>query len=104
MSDFWCWLLLLTVVDVTAVMCARMGVDHSGGYTVFSVLCFALCGYLLIPLMAYHSTAVISLFWVSFSTGVVTVLCYLLFDEKMSKKQMLGLLITVVGILIIDLA
>ncbi|PIQ79128.1 hypothetical protein COV81_03105 [Candidatus Peregrinibacteria bacterium CG11_big_fil_rev_8_21_14_0_20_41_10] len=93
---------ILTILDIIAVMSARYYVEKKRvGYLVLSLAGFATSGYLFYLLMGYSITSIINLLWVSVSTVIITLLGYLIFKEKVTIGQGIGMALVIIGMVIL---
>ncbi len=92
------WFLILTALDVFAVLLARYYVEKKKEiFRISSLVFFGLSAYVAVQLMEYASTAVVSILWITLSTIFIAFACYFLFDEKINKWQGLGMVLILSG-------
>jgi len=96
------YVLLLTGLDVIAVIAARYYVEKKRNYILMiSLICFSLSVLVFEELLQFSVTAVINILWVSLSNIFITILCYFLFKEKINRKQALGMVAILAGVLLV---
>jgi len=96
--------LLLSVVDVGAVISGRYYVFSKNKlFLIISLVCFGFSAYLFYLLMAFKSTAIVNLLWVSLSTIFISMISYFLFKEKITWGQSVGMFFIILGIIIMEL-
>ena len=101
---FWYYLILLNFFDILAVVFARYCVEKKKNYYMWlSMFFFGLTAFMFVKLLAFSVTAVINILWVAFSTVLIMIICYFLFDEKISLRQAMGMLIVLIGIYVMGL-
>jgi len=96
--NFLSWLAVITVLDIFAVLLARLFVAKGKEvYRIGSLVFFGFSAAVFVQLMEYESTAVVNLLWVSLSTIFIAIACYFFFGEKINRWQGLGMLLILGG-------
>ncbi|MEK7145950.1 MAG: hypothetical protein AAB802_02080 [Patescibacteria group bacterium] len=99
---FWIFYFLLNAFDVVAVLSGRYYVETKNKFYKWnSVLFFALSAFMVYKLMAFKETAVISILWISLSTILILVYCRIVFKEKISFSQAIGMAFIAGGVLLV---
>lgn len=94
--------LLLNFFDVAAVLFGRYYADLGKPiYKWASILFFALSAFMVYQLMAFKETAVVSILWISLSTILILIYCRIVFKEKISVIQGVGMLFIMGGVLLV---
>jgi len=101
---FFLLLLLISVLDVMAVILARYYIENSKKWTLWSSLFFfASSAYVFVQLMAFRSTAIINILAAAASTIFVTLFYFVIFKERITLGQWAGIAISLMGILMLEI-
>lgn len=98
------FLALITVLDIGALVSARYYIEkQERKFMVISLIFFGLSAWVYVQLMGFEVTAIINMLYAAISTIFVTLFYYLVFKERITTGQWLGLGIVLIGILMLEI-
>ncbi len=101
------FILLLSAIvtlDVAALILARFYVEHKKlSFMIFSLMSFALSALVFVELMAFDFTVIISILYAGISSIIITIFYYIVFKERITPGQWVGIALAFLGIVILEL-
>ncbi len=95
---------LITALDIAALVTARYYVDHMKHWVlVLSLSIFAISAFVYVQLMEFAVTAIINVLYAAFSTIFITLFYFLVFKERITRGQWVGILIALLGIIMLEM-
>ena len=94
---------ILLAVIIIIETSAQLLLDHATYtknkyYLIAGIICYNVMAYLYYLLLFKGNLGIANAVWNAISTLVVALLGYVLFTEKMSKKAIFGMILTVIGV------
>lgn len=98
-------LILLIVTEIFGeLIIQRSNSTNNVYYLVFGILAYALVGLIFyFYIKNGKSFAVMNIIWQGANIVVLTLLSYFFLKEKLTKVQILGVILTLIGIILVDL-
>lgn len=97
-------LISVLALDVVSALTARQAYNtDSLFFTILAMASLALAGYFFIKLLDEHVTVIINSIWIALGSINVTLAGFLVFGEKVTKIQIFGMVITIAGLIFLDL-
>lgn len=91
------------ILDIVSALTARHAFNtDSNLFLIFSMLSLALAGYFFIRLMEDEVGIIVNATWIALGTMNVTIASFLVFGEKISWLQGLGMALIVTGLILTD--
>ena len=97
-------LILISALDVAAIVIARYYIEKRKGWMMAaSMLFFAASAYIYVQLMEFSVTAVINVLSAASSTLFVTLFYFIVFKERITRGQWMGIAIAIIGISLLEI-
>ncbi len=98
-------LVVVLAMDVVSALSARVAYNSESLFlTVIAMLSLSIAGYFFIRLLNENITIVVNAIWIALGSINVTFASYIVFGEKLTSSQILGLVITITGLIILNTA
>jgi len=95
---------LITILDITALVAARYYVERKKKWLlIISLSFFAISAFVYVKLMEFAVTAIINVLYAAFSTIFVTLFYFFVFKERITRGQLIGIIIAILGILMLEM-
>lgn len=69
---------------------------------IFGVLIYGIIAYILVLSFKYEKLAIVNVMWGGLSALILTLMAYYFYGEKLSWKQILGIIVIIAGTLILN--
>lgn len=97
-------LIIITILDIGALVTARYYIEkRKRHFMILSMSIFALSAYVFVQLMAFEVTAVINVLYAAISSVFVTLFYYIVFKERITKGQWMGISLALLGVLLLEI-
>ena len=101
------WLILLVVIIVcientSQYFLKHYAMDKKIHFFIYGVLLYAVIAYILTLTFKYEKMVIINILWGGISALLLTAMAYVLFDERLSMREIIGILVIFAGIFIIN--
>ena len=103
MVKFYLLISLIALFDLLAIFAGKMSLVT--GKSVYIALCclgFALAGYFFTLSLHYDDVAIVNVLWIALSIILVALMGHFYFAEQLSRLDILGMVIIMIGIVILN--
>ncbi len=97
------WLTILVIFENTALyFIKKESIENKNKYIIYSCLIYGLIiPFLLLKTLKYEGIGLVNFFWNIFSTISGFLIGIYLFGEKITNKQMIGIIVSITGLYLI---
>lgn len=101
------YLLLLVVIIVCLENASQYFLkyyttDKKVHFFIYGVILYAFVAYVLTLTFKYEKMVIVNILWGGISALLLTAMAYVLFDEKLTAREIIGILVIFAGIFIIN--
>lgn len=90
--------IIITIETIAQLLLDKATYSKNYLYLIVGIICYNVMAYLYYLLLFKGNLGIANAVWNAISTLVVALLGFILFSEKMSKKAIFGMMLTVIGV------
>ena len=90
--------IIITIETTAQLLLDKATYSKNYLYLIAGIICYNVMAYLYYLLLFKGNLGIANAVWNAISTLVVALLGFILFSEKMSKKAIFGMILTVIGV------
>lgn len=95
--------IVIVILDVISALAARYAFNHDSLiFMIISITSIPLAAYFFMSILPERITIVVNAIWIALGSINVTLASYLVFGEKITLKQAMGMLIIILGLITIE--
>jgi len=104
MTPFLAHIAIITLLDITGVICAKFySINKFPLLLISTVLLFGGAGYVFTRSLQYEGMAIVNILWVALSVIITTIIGYFIFQEEITNTQLIGIGIITIGLILVTL-
>ena len=104
MTKFYLLVGAIALFDLVAIFFGKMAlVTGKGFYIALCSIGFAIAGYFFALSLKYDDVAIVNVLWIALSIILVALMGHFYFSEQLSRLDVLGILIIMVGIVLLNI-
>ena len=104
MSTFVIYISIIAVLDLAASICAKMyAIKGSSIYMLGTIFFLGAAGFFFAKSLKFGGLAMVNITWIVLSVVIVSVASYFFFHESLSRIQILGIFISLIGMILVNI-
>ena len=104
-SIFYILLLVVVIVcieNMSQYFLKNYTIDKKLHFFIYGVILYAIIAYILTLTFKYEKMVIVNILWGGVSALLLTAMAYVLFDEKLTIREIIGILVIFAGIFIVN--
>ena len=104
MAKFYLLIGTIALFDLLAVFFGKIAlITGRSLYIALCCLSFAIAGYFFALSLKYENVAIVNVLWIALSIILVTLMGHFIFNEQLSRLDILGMAIVMVGVILLNI-
>jgi multidrug transporter EmrE-like cation transporter len=92
------FILAIVIIECAAQYCLKRYAKCEGyQWFILGIITYSVVAFLLVLSFDYEKMAIVNIMWGSLSALILTLVAYYFYDEKLSWKQILGIIVILIG-------